>query len=100
MNNARIAAYFKIERFLRDNASDDIDYATRMEEVEILRALPSTHAAVVDAAKDLVRAWAYHVYTIKAYGEGEAELHFSKVYQAEEMLQTAVANLLAAETGL
>ena len=58
----------------------------------------TAHAAVVEAAKKLVRAWAQHVYTIQTYGEGEAEVLRPIVQQEEEGLQTAVGDLLAAET--
>jgi hypothetical protein len=60
----------------------------------------TAHAAVVEAAKKVVRAWAEHVYTIQTYGEGEAEVLRPIVQQEEEGLQTAVADLLAAEAGL
>jgi hypothetical protein len=56
----------------------------------------TAHAAVVEAAKKVVRAWAQHAYTIQTYGEGEAEVLRQIVQQEEEGLQTAVADLLAA----
>jgi len=60
----------------------------------------TAHAEVVEAAKKLVRACAEYVYTIQKYGEGEAEVLRPIVQQEEEGLQTAVADLLAAEAQL
>jgi hypothetical protein len=60
----------------------------------------TAHTAVVEAAKKVVRAWADHVYTIQMYGEGEAQMFGLIVRQEEEGLQTAVADLLAAEAQL
>lgn len=46
----KIAAYFILERFVRNNASDDTDYATHMGKIDVLRVLTCQVAAVIDAA--------------------------------------------------
>jgi DNA repair ATPase RecN len=67
---------------------------------DVMNDAQTAHTAVVEAAKKVVRAWAEYVYTIQTYGEGEAGVLRPIVQQEEEGLQTAVADLLAAEAQL
>lgn len=60
---------------------------TRMRDVE---------QVVLSCAVECVRAWKYYEFAIASRGEGAAELYYPKLQHAEESLQTAVADMLAA----